>query len=839
MNPARWARIKEAFNAALELTEPERARFLAEACGTDDELRAEVDSLLAAHARENAVLDRPAADYVGAGAVGADPRRWTGRRLGAWEIIDLIGVGGMGEVYRARRVDAEYEKEVAIKLVPAGLQAGFVLQRLRNERQILAHLEHPNIARLIDGGATEEGIPYLVMELVDGIPIDRYVAGRPIAERLKLFCEVCAAVSYAHQRLVVHRDLKPSNILVAADGAVKLLDFGIAKIVQPGASDAAPAATLMQTFTPGFASPEQVLGRPITTASDVYSLGVLLHLLLTGRSPYRGRLDNTQDALREICEAEPAPPGVSGDLDAITLRALRKEPDRRYASVDELARDIQRHLQGRPVMARGDHFSYRARRFLRRHRLEAVAAGLVLFALIGGVVMSMREARIAEAQRARAERHFQSVRKLADTFMFRVHDAIEPLPGSTEAREILVSTSLEYLNTLAAEAGGDPGLQLDLARAYSKIASIQGQAFVANLGRVPEAIASFDRSNELAEQLLAAEPDNLEARNLLASNLLYMSRTLLRAGDTKRGPESSARAVALCTELAQDQDPKSLAKLAQAHMVHSIVLDYTNDAAGAREQGARALGILESLRARFPGDAEITRDLSSAYSTAGSTLLGVQVDLPGLDEALALHRKALALDQAFYGDSPQSYDANRSLLGDHINILNLSVVRGDFPEADTHCRKAREYSARLAADQKNAQQAQDNAQLEGHCARARRGLGDMAEAERLASSCIATLTPLLEKGEDLQAQYTLGSCEEVQASVHEHRAEWQRAQELYASAIERIEAVAAVVTIDFTDREPLERARAGLARAQHALRGKHRQADAARSHAAEGDESAR
>ncbi len=569
MTPDRWQRVKLLFGDAVELAGEARVRFLDESCGEDAALRAEVDSLLVAHAHEHAVLDRPAADYVGGAAPGLDPDRWVGRRLGAYEIVALIGVGGMGEVYRARRMDAEYEKEVAIKLVPAGLHAGFVLQRLRNERQILAHLEHPNIARLIDGGATDEGIPYLVMELVDGIPIDRYAAGRPIAELLRLFGAVCAAVSYAHQRLVVHRDLKPSNILVTPDGTVKLLDFGIAKILQPGTGDAAPAATLMQTFTPGFASPEQVLGRPITTASDVYSLGVLLYLLLTGRSPYRGRLDSTQDAIREVCESEPVRPGatpvagrkeqVAADLDAITLRALRKEPERRYPSVDELWRDIQRHLQGRPVLARGDRFSYRAGKFLRRHKLEVAAASLVLCALIGGVVVSAREARIAEAQRARAERHFQSVRKLADTFMFRVHDAIEPLPGSTEAREILVSTSLEYLNTLAPEAADDPDLQLDLAQAYAKVAAIQGQAFAANMGRAPESIASYDRSIDLVERLLAADAGNTAAKRLLASNLVNVSRTLMITGDTRRGPLASARGVEISKSLAKARIPSRCA----------------------------------------------------------------------------------------------------------------------------------------------------------------------------------------------------------------------------------------------------------------------------------------
>ncbi|MGH8198508.1 MAG: protein kinase domain-containing protein [Steroidobacteraceae bacterium] len=404
MTPERWQRVKEVFSSASALAEAEREAFLDGACDGDAALRAEVRSLLDAHAIQEAIVDRPAAAFVASdpGWVGKDP--WIGRRIGQYELVSLIGHGGMGDVYRALRVDAEYEKEVAIKLVPGGFHASYVLQRLRAERQILANLDHPNIARLIDGGATEEGSPYLVMELVEGEPLDQYAAKRNLSVRgrLELFRDVCAAVSYAHQRLVVHRDLKPGNILVTANGAAKLLDFGIAKLLQPPSPGAAAAATVtvMHALTPGYSSPEQLLGKPITTASDVYSLGVVLYVLLTGRSPYRGTLDTAEDAIHAVCETEPVRPSaavrealpsgtgsINRDLDAIILRALRKEPERRYATVEEFSDDIRRYLDRRPVVARGGQIAYRAGKFVRRNRvrvieLAAVAAVLLATALI-------------------------------------------------------------------------------------------------------------------------------------------------------------------------------------------------------------------------------------------------------------------------------------------------------------------------------------------------------------------------------------------------------------------------------------------------------------------------
>ena len=819
MTPERWQRIKQLFGAAVALESENRAAFLAESCMDDAELRAEVESLLA-HSHENAVVDLPAAAYVTGSAFRFGAEQWIGHRLGPYELTSLLGHGGMGEVYRARRVDAEYDKEVAIKLVPAGYQAGFVLQRLRTERQILATLEHPNIARLIDGGASPQGIPYLVMELVDGQPIDRFCTDLPLERRLDLFREVCGAVGYAHQRLVVHRDLKPSNILVTAQGQVKLLDFGIAKLLRPSAGDVTqpPAATLLQTFTPAFASPEQVLGRPITTASDVYSLGVLLYLLISGRSPYRGSLDTTQDAIREICEAEPEPPQVSADLDAICLRALRKEPEKRYASVDQLSEDVHRHLRGLPVLARGDHFSYRAGKFLRRHRLEIAAAGLVLLSLVGGVVFSLREARIAEAQRARAEQHFRSVRDLADTFMFKVHDAIAPLPGSTEARTLLVDTALRYLNTLAAEAGDDLSLQLDLARAYFKLGDAQGQAYGASEGKQPEAVASYRKSAELCDRILAVNPDNPPALLVLGASLRAQSRVVLQLGETQAALEASTRAVQVSERLLSlSPGRESEIQSARTHASHSLTLDYTGHEAEAAEHIQRAVQIFERLRAQDPDDLKLASDLATAYGIAASTPLGPQRDDQALAAARVYYRKSLALDQLVFDRSPDAardMAKVRGVLVSNMNLASTANLSGDFQEAMVRCQKAQELIQLLRVDAKNAQTDIDDAMTAGHCARTLRGLGRFDQAESAARENLAALNRLASGGGNLHVQFHLGIAKELLGSVAERRGDCLRALEFYRDALENFGKVTSVITLDFTDLDAVESAKAGFKRCE-------------------------
>ncbi|HET6178456.1 MAG TPA: serine/threonine-protein kinase [Candidatus Sulfotelmatobacter sp.] len=309
MTPERWQQIRGVFDQAAALEVDERAAFLDQTCVNDSDLRHEVESLLVSHHQAGTdFLSTPAIDLTQRSQKNPGPNR-VGRRIGAYTIVEEIGHGGMGEVYRAGRADGQYEKEVAIKLVRGGYDTASVLERFRHERQILASLDHPNIARLLDGGTTDEGVPYLVMELIEGTPIDQYCDTHQlhVTERLGLFLQVCSAVQYAHQRLVIHRDIKPGNILVTREGIPKLLDFGIAKILDPAASS---ATTIAGPMTPEYASPEQIRGEPITTATDVYSLGVVLYQLLTGRSPYPKNTQVPHEYARAICEVEPERPST-------------------------------------------------------------------------------------------------------------------------------------------------------------------------------------------------------------------------------------------------------------------------------------------------------------------------------------------------------------------------------------------------------------------------------------------------------------------------------------------------------------------------------------------------
>ncbi len=850
MTPLRWQRVKDVFTAASALPRTDWPAYVEQACGEDAELAAEVASLLAAHAREDAVIDRPAAAHVSnLAAVAAD--RWIGRRIGPYEIEALVGRGGMGEVYRARRSDAQYEKEVAIKLVPGGYHAAFVLERLRAERQILAGLEHPHIARLIDGGAADDGTPYMVMEFVDGMPIDRYCKQRklPLRERLRLFRDVCSAVSYAHQRLVVHRDLKPGNILVTDDGGVKLLDFGIAKVLQPTVGDGSgvPAPTLMQALTPQFSSPEQILGRPVTTASDVYSLGVVLYVLLTGRSPYRSALDSTQDAIREVCDTQPLRPSAAlpaagqqhgerldHDLDAIVLQALRKEPEQRYASVEQLSDDIRCYLAGLPVKARGDETGYRARKFLRRHRFEAAAAALMAFALVGGTIVSLREARIAteqerlaDEQRARAERHFASVRQLADTFMFRVHDEIENLPGSTAARELLVTTALEYLNTLAAEADRDPSLQQELAAAFEKVADIQGRAYRANTGEPRAALESYTKAIALLEPLVAADPANTRARSSLAQDYLEQSQLLLLLGDAAAALTGSQRAVAMFEELAATQPATATRRsLAAAYGVHA----YTVDMAGGQRDGSvvyakQAVAIFEDLLRQSPEDLELAFELGVAYGRIGTTIAGENPLPDAQREALEFHRKALAVDERLVAATQGANTSYvRALLGDRLNVSLELYELGDYSGAVEIARAGLPLLSSLAADADNAQVAVDGANLGWPLGHALLATGELAEAASLFEQHWAVLEEVARKSDTLKVQFLLGAMAYGLGTVHSQHAvngppdrstrleQWRRANGWYDQAVTHFGRVTAKVTLDYMDQRTVDEAAAGLAR---------------------------
>jgi serine/threonine protein kinase len=558
-----WQRVGDILLAALELKDPEaREHLVRERSAGDSALYKEVMSLLAADTGLTPVDSFRLSEHV------ADPallyktptaRNWIGEHLGAYQITERIADGGMGSVYKAIRADDAYQTVVAIKLMREDLgatTAARVLTRFRAERQMLASLNHPNITRLIDAGSTKDGLPYFVMEYVDGEPIDRYCEthGLTITERLHKFRDVCSAVHFAHQRLIVHRDLKPSNILVDKTGTVKLLDFGIARLLDPLAEAAnesgasSSVATTMLALTPAYASPEQVKSQAITTASDIYSLGVVLYRMLTGRSPYKATPKQSLELAREIVETDPERPSTAitrpeviqqgigavvdgkvvsgkrldiarlrkelqGDLDNIVLMALRKEPGQRYASAEQLSQDVQRHLDGQPVLAHADSLAYRAKKFVQRNRWGVALASLAALGLVAGVVTTTYQARLAreaqaqaEAQRARAEKHFASVRKIASGMIFEVNRDIADLPGAAPVQKKLTANALTYLNELQKEADNDPELLYEIAGGYRRLALAQGGVAVANTGDVNAAEESFRKAVALAETAYRLKP---------------------------------------------------------------------------------------------------------------------------------------------------------------------------------------------------------------------------------------------------------------------------------------------------------------------------------------------
>jgi len=506
MNGDRWEKIEDLFHRAADLAPADRGALLDSACAGDPALREEVESLLAADAEPEGVMEAAVAEA--AQDLRGDTEEAAarvGERIGPYAIVGLIGKGGMGAVYRAVRED-EFRMDVALKLLKRGTDTEASLRRFRKERQILAALQHPNIARLLDGGATEDGLPYFAMEYVEGRPLLEYSASLSIRQRLELFRSVCGAVQYAHQHLIVHRDLKPGNILVTADGTPKLLDFGIAKLVDPESTGAEMTLTVAgaRVLTPDYASPEQVRGEPITIASDIYSLGVVLYELLTDRRPHHLDTYSPLEIERAICREEPKKPStwnrqLDPDLDNIVLMALRKEPQRRYGSVEQLSEDVRRYLENRPVRARKDTLGYRAGKFVRRNKLGLLGAMLAVAVLGTGVVAVSRQAR-------RAEYRFRQVRRLAHTVLFDLNPEIETLAGSTKARELLVNTSLQYLDSLAAEAADDPGLQFELAEAYEKIGDVQGNSKFANLGHPKASLESYAKALRIARRVGASRP---------------------------------------------------------------------------------------------------------------------------------------------------------------------------------------------------------------------------------------------------------------------------------------------------------------------------------------------
>lgn len=675
-------------------------------------------------------LEEPAFQLVTYPAAASEQAETAGpaRRIGAWQLIREVGHGGMGTVFLAERTDRDFEMRVALKVINRGMDTDTIVRRFRTERRILAGLEHPGIARLIDGGTTDDGLPFFVLEYVEGKPIDAWCDARRLGvrARLELFRKVCAAVAFAHQSLVVHRDLKPGNILVTEEGEPKLLDFGLATFLGPDPRESRDqTVSPAKLLTPGYASPEQVRGELITTATDVYSLGVLLYVLLSGRRPYEAPEDSPEELVRVVCVKEPGRPSgealnpvegpptadelaarrgtsryglarqLEGDLDTIVLKALRKEPARRYASVERLSEDIRRHLDGRPVTARTDSFWYRNGKFLRRNRLAVTAIVLLGMALLAGSATTAWQARIANAQRARAERRFNDVRKLARALMFDLHDEIAKVPGSTKARALLVEKALEYLDGLAREAGDDRSLRRELASAYERVGDVQGRLNASNLGNSRAAHASYAKALAIRQDLVRVNPGQPELLRDLASSWTKSGDILWVEGK----PAEAARCLRAALSIEE-----SLAASPSSHEVRLRVaaafsrLGYMLGASGQLQESLencrKALGMLGELERERPGDAAVLAATASAHVGLGQVQDSLANDRP---QALDEFRKALAIDEGLAAADPSNLKYKRRLVADLFNLAETLEKEGDVSAALASQRRAMGLAEALTA----------------------------------------------------------------------------------------------------------------------------------------------
>jgi|AntRauTorcE11897_2_1112592.scaffolds.fasta_scaffold00477_3 non-specific serine/threonine protein kinase/serine/threonine-protein kinase len=568
----RWKKINDLFHEILELSPQAQLEKIKELQRSQPKLASELEKLLEAHHNSVTFLS---------GTIADDFSVKKGERVGPWEIQEEIGRGGMSTVFSANRVDGQFDRKVAIKFLHGLFPGKNTAERMKAEQNILARLDHENICKLLDAGITENGRPYFIMEYIDGVPIDQYCRENRLAvdEILNLFEQICEAVRYAHQRLIVHRDLKPGNILVGKNGMIKLLDFGISKIVtEEPELDITNTKTALHLMTPEYASPEQVRYDAVTTSTDVYSLGLILCKLLTGSLPYDLKQKSPLEIGNTIIQSEPTKPStlvtrnikngsdsakeqhyreveksLRGDLDNIILMALRKDPERRYTSVDQLLRDIRNYKSDRPVQARPESVAYLAGKFFKRNRTGVAIAASVILILCLAVVFSIWQASIANEQRQLAETRLLDVRDLTGSLIFDVHDAILPLPGSTPARELIAEKVSDYLNRLSEIEGDNPDLDLLLAASYRKIGDLQGNPTTSNLGRSSEALESYDRAENRLNRIASDGVASSEVSRQKALLFEKKSDVLASVGELTQAEDYQRQSVALFSDLMQER----------------------------------------------------------------------------------------------------------------------------------------------------------------------------------------------------------------------------------------------------------------------------------------------
>jgi non-specific serine/threonine protein kinase/serine/threonine-protein kinase len=759
MEAERWQRLKSIVADALEMQNAQRAVFVRDACGADTGLLREAESLLA---QSGARVDNFAAD-LNATLAATDETSLRNERLGAYEIVREIGRGGMGAVYLARRADEAFEKEVAIKVLKRGTDTEEVLRRFRAERQILARLEHPNIARLIDAGTTDDGLPYFVMEHVEGVPITDFCAERNLStrERIELILQVCSAVHFAHQNLVVHRDLKPRNILVTPEGVPKLLDFGIAKLLSEEIDSVQVTVQGGQRLTPGYASPEQVRGEPVTTASDVYSLGALLYELLAGQTPHRFETSQPSptELFRVIVEREPPHvASIATDLDTILRKALSKEPPRRYSGASALAEDLSRYLDGRPVRARPATFSYRTSRFVRRNKVAVAAGATILLLIVAGVTVYVWEARQTALHAEREATHFRNLRQLANLFIFKYHDGIAALPGSTELRKELVKDALDYLNNLTRKGTDDPTLLREIGTAYKRIADVQGGVLTnmatggtvtsSNLGDTAGALENYGKARAIREELAKLRPHDKEIQFELAESYGNLGEMHIVLGKPAEAAEYFRREISVLGPLLSEapNDRRLLAELRSTYwaLANALAVASANlgDIPGALEAMRSGVALGEALVAQEPQNVQFRQTLATGYGDLGRILFNDG----NTAAATEYYQKALGIGEALAQEKPETPLYQRELAVQHRNVGSALLENGEKTEALAHFRDAVALFEKLITADPN------DARLRRSAAYGYRDLGEALSANGDRTAAHENLAKALRIFEELAAK---------------------------------------------------------------------------------------
>ena len=719
-----WQRVQQLFLTAVALPVQEQGRFVKESCAGDHELDAELRSLLAADTDNGAAIE--SAIHEEASEL-LDSQVPAGSRFGSYVVVREIGRGGMGSVYLALRSDDEYQQEVALKIVKRGMDTTEVLKRFRYERQILANLEHPYIARLFDGGSTAGGVPFFVMEYIDGKPVDAFCREnlRDYRSRCELFLRILEAVAYAHRRLVVHRDLKPANILVTAEGTPKLLDFGVAKLLNGDTRQVGTRTFSQRPFTPAYASPEQVRGLQITTATDIYSLGTILYELLIGSPAQRIEVQTPEEIERVVCRSQIKrgalhTHGLHWDLDNIVAMATRKEPERRYHSAQEFAEDIRRHLEGRPVLAAPDSLTYRGRKFIRRNGWQLTAAIIVLFSLLVGLAVSIAQshrARVAEAnadaakviaigqtslakeaamaefrqrtlanqesilaneQRDRAE-HLRAIADertaaildLANHTLFDIHDSIATLPGSMDARRTLVKTTLNYLENLEKQQGLDDKMRAALCAAYFKVAMMQGNPQGASLQEFDLAEKSLIKGELVLMPAYQRSPRNQELMLRYIEIRSSLADLMYRSGRREEAVRVNRDLLPVAHKLYQSQSCSQFCRTQESTIEQTLTYELMGvDVAASIAYAENAILLTRELLKNHGDDKALNETLGSLMAS-GAGAYRAFGDLPHAD---AYYRQSINIRERLLKADPNNALTRRNLMiayGNYATILGI------------------------------------------------------------------------------------------------------------------------------------------------------------------------